>query len=141
MRVATAWFLSGMLALLGCSGSKKGSVALDAAAPAGGCVVDDSTGADSAIPLQLGAKATGQICPPGDRDFFAINVDPGTNLLDVNLAYPSALTKVTLQVSLLEADGVAQVPGRSPVTRPPTMARARWSRPLPYPSQDRMSCA
>ena len=111
MRVATAWFLSGMLALLGCSSSQKGSASLDAAAPAGGCVVDDSTGAASAIPLQLGAKATGQICPPGDRDFFAINVDPGMNLLDVNLAYPSALTKVTLQVSLLEADGVAQVPG------------------------------
>jgi len=110
MRVATAWFLSGMLALLGCSSSQKQR--LPRCRRAGRrCVVDDSTGAASAIPLQLGAKATGQICPPGDRDFFAINVDPGMNLLDVNLAYPSALTKVTLQVSLLEADGLPRCGG------------------------------
>ena len=33
------------------------------------------------------------------------------NLLDVNLAYPSSLTKVSLQVRLLQADGITEVPG------------------------------
>jgi len=111
MRIATAWFLSGTLAIIGCSSSKKRDVALDADVSAGGCVLDDSKGADSAIPLQPGIKATGQICPRGDQDFFAIDVAPGMNLLDVNLAYPSALTKVSLQVRLLQADGVTEVPG------------------------------
>jgi len=56
MRIATAWFLSGTLILIGCSSSKKGNVVLDAAAPTSGCVVDDSKGGDSAIPLQPAAK-------------------------------------------------------------------------------------
>lgn len=110
MRVATAWFLSGTLALIGCSKSKTSNGPLDADVSAGGCSVDDSKGGESAIALQAGDKAVGQICPVGDQDFFAIEVGAGMNLLDVNLAYPSALTKVNLEVSLLEADGVTAVP-------------------------------
>ncbi len=111
MQIATAWFLSGTLILIGCNSSKKGNVVLDAAAPTSGCVVDDSKGGDSAIALQPGSKATGQICPPGDQDFYSIEVGAGMNLLDVNVGYPSSVTKVKLQVSLLEADGVTEVPG------------------------------
>ena len=44
MRIATAWFLSGTLALIGCSSSKKNSVTPDAAEPSNGCVIDDSKG-------------------------------------------------------------------------------------------------
>jgi hypothetical protein len=111
MRIATAWFLSGTLALLGCSSSKKSNAVPDADVSANGCVLDDSKGGDSAIPLQPGVKASGQICPRGDQDFFSIEVGPGMNLLDVNLAYPSSLTKVSLQVRLLQADGITEVPG------------------------------
>jgi len=110
MRIATAWFLSFTLALLGCSSSKKTSVVPDAATPAGGCVVDDSKGGDSAVALQAGVKVSGQICPRGDQDFYSIDVEAGMNLLDVNLAYPSSLTKVNLQVQLFQADGVTAVP-------------------------------
>lgn len=111
MRIATAWFLSGTLALVGCGSSTKGGLALDADVSAGGCVLDDSKGGDSAIALQPSVKASGQICPRGDQDYFSIEVGAGMNLLDVNLAYPSALTKVNLQVCLLKADGVTEVPG------------------------------
>jgi hypothetical protein len=111
MRIATAWFLSVTLALIGCSSSKKSNVVLDAAVSGGGCVPDDSKGGDSAIALQPGAKASGQICPRGDQDFYSIDVAAGMNLLDVSLSYPSSVTKVSLQVRLLEADGVTEVPG------------------------------
>ena len=112
MRIVIAWFLSATVGLLGCSSSKRASVVPDAAASAGGCVIDDSKGGDSAIPLPSGEKVSGQICPRGDQDFYAIDVDPGMNLLDVNLAYPpSSLTKVNLQASLFQADGVTEVPG------------------------------
>jgi hypothetical protein len=111
MRIATAWFLSATLAWIGCGSSKKSNSALDADLSPSGCVVDDSKGGDSAIPLVPGSKAVGQICPRGDQDFFLVEVGPGMNLLDVNLAYPSAVTKVNLQVRLLEADGVTEVPG------------------------------
>ena len=111
MRIATAWFLSVTLALIGCSSSKQSDVTIDANVSASGCVLDDSQGAVSAIPLQPGDKAVGQICPRGDQDYFSIEVGAGMNLLDVSLAYPSAVTKVNLQVRLLEADGITEVPG------------------------------
>jgi len=57
-------------------------VVLDCRAPTSGCVVDDSKGGDSAIPLQPGSKATGQICPPGDQDFYSSRWARAMNLLE-----------------------------------------------------------
>jgi len=119
MRIATAWFLSGTLAFIGCASSKKDDSQFNASTDGGpgadplaaGCVVDDSKGGSSAIPLVAGSKAVGQICPRGDQDYFSIEGGAGMNLLDVSLAYPSSVTKVNLQVQLLQADGITEVPG------------------------------
>ena len=119
MRIATAWFLSGTLAFIGCASSKKDDSQFNASTGGGagtdplaaGCVLDDSKGGASAIPLVAGSKAVGLICPRGDQDYFSIEVGAGMNLLDVSLAYPSSVTKVNLQVQLLQADGITEVPG------------------------------
>lgn len=113
MRIATAWFLSAVLASAGCGSSKKEDENLDADVTTNGCQVDPSKGADTAVPLAVGEKAVGMLCPRADQDFFAVTVASGTNLLDVNASYPSALSKVALQVRLYEADGVTQVPNAS----------------------------
>ena len=110
MRIATAWFLSLVFVGAGCSSAKKDSENLDADIASTGCIADPSKAADSALPLAVGDKAVGMICPRSDQDFYAIEVGPGMNLLDVNLAYPSALSKVVLQARLFEADGITQVP-------------------------------
>jgi len=109
MQKSTAWFLSAALALLGCHGSKKSSESLDADATTGACVADLSTGPESATPLALDSKAVGMVCPPGDQDFYAVQVGAGMNLLDVDLAYP-AFNKVSLRAVLYQADGVTEVP-------------------------------
>ncbi|HEX7597176.1 MAG TPA: hypothetical protein VF518_03115 [Polyangia bacterium] len=109
MQIAIAWFLSAALLVVGCS-SKKRTETVDADVASGGCVTDLSKGPDTALPLTQGEKAVGMVCPAGDQDFYAIQVSEGMNLLDVNLAYPSALSKVALQVRLYEVDGVTQVP-------------------------------
>jgi hypothetical protein len=109
MQIATALFLSTMLVLASCGGSKKRSDTADADVASNGCVTDISTGRESAESVAMGDKAVGMICPRGDQDYFLVKVGAGTNLLDVNLAYPSAVSKVALQVRLYEADGVTQV--------------------------------
>ncbi len=111
MRIATAWFLSASVAAWGCGSSKSDDTMLDGGdIPSSGCITDPSTGAASAVPLAIGEKALGMVCPRGDQDFFAIEVAAGANLLDVSLSYPSALSKVALQARLYEADGITQVP-------------------------------
>jgi hypothetical protein len=109
MRIAIAWFLSALL--LGCGSSQPSDDMPDAESPTGnGCIADTSKGGDSALPLTVAEKAVGMVCPRGDQDFYAIDVGAGMNLLDLNVAYPSAISKVVLQARLFEADGVAQVP-------------------------------
>ena len=95
MRIATAWFLSLVFVGAGCSSAKKDSENLDADTASTGCIADPSKAADSALSLAVGDKLVGMICPLSDQDFYAIDVGPGMNLLDVNLAYPSALSKVS----------------------------------------------
>lgn len=108
MRIATAWFLSLACIQLGCGASKKEGD-LDADLASSGCIADVSKAVDSALTLATGDKAVGMICPRGDNDFYVVQVGAGTNLIDVSLAYPSALSKVVLQARLFEADGVTQV--------------------------------
>jgi hypothetical protein len=110
MRIATAWFLSSVLCVAGCSSAKKDGEDLDADVASNGCIADPSKAAASALPLAVGDKAVGMICPRSDQDFYTIEVGQGMNLLDVNLAYPSALSKVVLQARLFEADAITQVP-------------------------------
>jgi len=113
MRIATAWFLSLSLAALGCGSSKPDDTNLDGDIVGNGCIADLSTGAASALALAVADKAVGMICPRADQDFYAVEVGAGANLLDVSLAYPSALSKVVLQARLFESDGVTQVPNAS----------------------------
>ena len=109
MQIATALSLSAVLVLASCSGSKKRSDGADADVASNGCLIDSSKDPESAQTVTLGDKTEGMICPRGDQDFFAVTVGAGMNLLDVNLAYPSAVSKVALQVRLYEAGGVTQV--------------------------------
>lgn len=109
MPVAIVWFLSLGLILVGCSDSKKGSQNMDPEPSGGECIVDPSKEASSALPLGFGEKVSGQICPRGDGDFYAIDIPPGMDLVDVNVAYPSVVTKVTLKTRLFQSDGVTQV--------------------------------
>jgi len=110
MRIATALFLSMVVGAASCGSSKKSGEDLDADSPSNGCIVDLSKGADSAIALAVGDKAVGMICPRNDQDFYVVAVGAGMNLLDVNVSYPSALSKVVLQARLFESDGITQVP-------------------------------
>jgi hypothetical protein len=109
MRIATALFLSSALILCGCKSSKKNIDDLDADISGTGCLVDQSKGADTALPLPVGVKAVGMICPRADQDFYIVQVAEGMNLLDVNIGYPSVRSTVALQARLYEADGVTQV--------------------------------
>jgi hypothetical protein len=110
MRTSTALFLSLAFTCAGCGSSKsRGSQSTEPSSGSNtGCVTDPSKGAETALPLTLGEKATGMICPMGDQDFFVVDVASG-NLLDVSLSYPSAQSKVALQVRLYQSDGVTPV--------------------------------
>ena len=110
MRIATAWFLSVVVAA-GCGSSKKDGAGADADVAQLGCVEDPSKGAATAVALASGAKSSGMICPRGDRDFFLVTVEEGKTLLDVSFAYPQAITKVVPRARLFEKDGTTQVPG------------------------------
>jgi hypothetical protein len=110
MRIATAWLLSIAVGGLGCGSAKKSGDPVDADSPGNGCIVDESRAAASALRPLAGDKTEGMVCPRGDQDFYAIEVGAGMNLLDVNVGYASALSKVMLQARLFEADGTTQVP-------------------------------
>lgn len=110
MRMSTAWFLSFAFMWGGCGSSPSaGDDTIPNNPSSNGCVTDLSKRGDTAQPLPLGEKATGMICPMGDQDFFLVVVEPGKNLLDVSLAYPSAPSAVALQVRLFQQDGVTPV--------------------------------
>jgi hypothetical protein len=109
MPIAIVWFLSLGFILVGCSDSKKNNENTDADSSGGGCIVDLSKEASSALPVIFGEKVTGQICPRGDSDFYLIDLPEGMELLDVHVAYPSVVTKVNLKARLFQSDGVTQV--------------------------------
>jgi hypothetical protein len=112
MRTSTAWFLSLPLICAGCGSGKSNGSGQDADfinPTNNACVSDSSKGVDTALPLTLGEKATGMVCPMGDQDFYVVEIGPGMNLLDVTLSYPGTPSKVALQVRLFQADGVTPV--------------------------------
>jgi hypothetical protein len=116
MRTATAWSRRlGVLAALAVASvlaeacESKSRTSDEETTDATGCLLDSSSAAASATPTNAGDKQQGTICPRGDRDWYALDVPAGSNLLDVSASYSGSLTKVKLFARLYGSDGVTPV--------------------------------
>lgn len=97
------------LALAACSGGGSSDGGADdlAGLMAGSCTIDTSS---PAAPIAIGAMpATGQVCPRGDEDWYAIDVPQGADLIDLGAGYPDAATRVSVSAQLFQADGKTPV--------------------------------
>ena len=98
------------LALAGCAGGGGADAGADlAVAMVGSCTIDNNT---PDAPAALGAMAqTGQVCPLGDEDWYAIDVPQGADLIDLSVGYPDAATRVSISAQLFQSDGKTPIAG------------------------------
>lgn len=75
------------------------------------CIADTSKGAASAVVVTSEQAGEGMVCPRTDRDWFAVDVPEGQDLVDLSASYAGSLTKVHLVARLYGADGTTPVEG------------------------------
>lgn len=83
------------------------------------CEVDLVFDADSALPLEVGAEATGVLCPARDADWYRFSVEGTNKIARITLSMDTAITAVEPGYSLFDGQGnplgiSARHPDRSP---------------------------